>query len=193
MAGEYQQNNLLCWSTHRVRCTGCIPQPSLLPGLLREDGDSCPRVKTDPNNQTKLSTSNNTKCNIPAGLTKSISGLALKALKSSSFIDTNILASIPRDVPMPCGNIQQCRASYCSTVHTDMYFVTAIIWLSRLPFYQAEEGHSSQPERPKLALQPQAKGLKTEGNIKASLKKKETLLQEKLLHINQMKALTQLL
>lgn len=87
---------------------------------------------------------------------------------------------------MPCGNIQQCRASYWSAVHTDMYFVMAIIWLSRLPFYQAEEGRRSQPERPKLALQPQAKGLKTEGNIKASLKKKETLLQKKLFHINQM-------
>lgn len=172
MAGDYRQNNLPRWSIHRVRCTGCIPRPFLLPGLLREDGDSCPRVKTDPNNQTKLSTGNNPKYNIPVGLTKSISGLALKALKSSSFIDTNMLASIPREVPMPCGNIQQCRASYCSTVHTDMYFVMAITWLSRLPFYRAEEGHSSQPERPKLALQPQAKGLKTEGNIKASFKKK---------------------
>lgn len=182
MAGDYQQNNLLRWSTHRVRCTGCIPQPSLLPGLLREDGDSCPRVKTDPSNQTKLSTGNKTKCNIPPGLTKSISGLALKALKSSSFIDTNMLASSPREVPMPCGNIQQCRASCCSTVYTDMYFVMAIIWLSKLPFYQAGEGHRSQPERPKLALQPQAKGLKTEGNIKASFKKRDFVAGEIVAH-----------
>lgn len=35
------------------------------------------------------------------GLTKSISGLVLKAWKSSLFIDTNILASIPREVPIP--------------------------------------------------------------------------------------------
>lgn len=34
--------------------------------------------------------------------TKSMSGLVLKAWKSSSFIDTNMLASIPREVPMPC-------------------------------------------------------------------------------------------
>lgn len=34
-------------------------------------------------------------------LTKSICGLVLKAWKSSSFIDTNMLASIPREVPMP--------------------------------------------------------------------------------------------
>lgn len=35
-------------------------------------------------------------------LTNSISGFVLKVWKSSSFIDTNILASIPREVPMPC-------------------------------------------------------------------------------------------
>lgn len=29
-------------------------------------------------------------------------GFVLKAVKSSSFIDSNMLASIPRDVPIPC-------------------------------------------------------------------------------------------
>lgn len=38
---------------------------------------------------------------ISVRLTKSISGLVLKAWKSSSFIDTNMLASMPREVPMP--------------------------------------------------------------------------------------------
>lgn len=47
------------------------------------------------------------------GPTKSISGLALKALKSSSFIDTNMFANIPRDVPIPCWNIQHDIFSKC--------------------------------------------------------------------------------
>lgn len=86
------------------------------------------------------------------GLTKSIFGFVLKAWKSSSFIDTNMLASMPREVPMPY-KIGSCRFTKWHLWHN-------IVAVSRIPFYQVEEVSSSQPEKPRLTLQPQATGLK---------------------------------
>lgn len=53
-------------------------------------------------NQTRNQTDDIKRDAINVGRTKSMPGFLLKAWKSSSFIDTNMLASIPRDVPMPC-------------------------------------------------------------------------------------------
>lgn len=53
-------------------------------------------------NQTPNQTDDLKRDAINVGHTKSMPGFVLKAWKSSSFIDTNMLASIPRDVPMPC-------------------------------------------------------------------------------------------
>lgn len=122
MAEPRQYNNLPHWSTHRVKCTGCIPRPSWLPGLLKEDDDSCPRVKTAPNNQTDRQVITQSKqfknSIISVRLTKSISGLVLKAWKSSSFIDTNMLASMPREVPMP----------YKIYRHAEQWFLLCVNW-----------------------------------------------------------------
>lgn len=47
--GRYlSMSNSPRWSARRGKCTGCIRPPSLPPGPLKEDGDSCPRVKTAP-------------------------------------------------------------------------------------------------------------------------------------------------
>lgn len=100
------------------------------------------------------------------GLTKSISGFVLKAWKSSSFIDTNMLASMPRDVPMPYKTEKSRAKVYngvcklrcvCLQAHS---VATVMSTLSELPFYQVGEVRSSQPEKPRLALQPVARGLK---------------------------------
>lgn len=62
-----------------------------------------------------------------------MSGLVVKEWKSSSFIDTNMLASMPREVPMPYKIQIYFNANVCNPVQTwGVVGNNVVVWVTFL-------------------------------------------------------------
>lgn len=75
-----------------------------------------------------------------------------------------MLAKMPREVPMPYKIYRYAEQRFiivCKLGHVCLqaHDVASVV-VSALPFYQVEVVHSNQSEKPRLALQPPATGLK---------------------------------
>lgn len=90
------------WSARTEKCTGCTPPPSWQPQPLREDDDDLRLENTGPIRRGTIRNQKQDQPEATAGrLTESICALVWNVWKSSSFMDTRMLARMPRDVPMP--------------------------------------------------------------------------------------------